>query len=51
MIDDDNDVDIIKDRPFEFNRKVKKERMEDNTVKDFALVKNEHSEIIIIEKI
>ena len=49
--DDDNDVDIIKDRPFEFNRKVKKERMEDNTVKDFALVKNEHSEIIIIEKI
>lgn len=49
--DDDNDVDIIKDRPFEFNRKVKKERMEDNTVKDFALVKNEHTEIIIIEKI
>ena len=38
--DDDNDVDIIKDRPFEFNRKVKKERMEDNTAKDFALVKN-----------
>ena len=33
----------------EFNRKVRKERMEENTKKDFTLVKNEHSEIIIIE--
>lgn len=49
--DGDNDVEIIKDRPFEFNRKVKKERMEGNTTKDFALVKKEHSEIIIIERI
>ena len=47
--DYDKDVEIIKDKPFEFNRKVRKERMEENTKKDFTLVKNEHSEIIIIE--
>jgi predicted double-glycine peptidase len=49
--DSDNDVEIIKDRPFEFNRKIRKERMEENTTRDFALVKNEHREIIVIERI
>ncbi len=49
--DEDNEVDIIRDRPFEFNRKVKKERIEEHTTKDFALVRGENSEIIIIEKI
>ena len=49
--DNDEDVEIIKDRPFEFNRKVKKERMEKHTTNDFALVRGENSEIIIIEKI
>ena len=49
--DNDDDIEIIKDRPFEFNRKVKKERMEEKSTKDFALVKDENSEIIIIEKI
>lgn len=34
---------------FEFNRKVKKERMEEYTNRDFALVRGENSEIIIIE--
>ena len=48
--DNDKDVEIIKNKPFEFNRKVKKERMEEYTNRDFALVKGEHSEIIIIEK-
>lgn len=49
--DNDNEVEIIKDRPFEFNRKVKKIRMDSHTTKDFALVYGENSEITIIEKI
>lgn len=49
--DNDDDIEIIKDRPFEFNRKVKKKRMQEKSTKDFALVKDENSEIIIIEKI
>ena len=47
--DNDEDVEIIKNKPFEFNRKVKKERMEEYTNRDFALVRGENSEIIIIE--
>ena len=46
--DKDDEVEIIKDRPFEFNRKVKKERIENNGIKDFSLVKGENSEIIFI---
>lgn len=49
--DKDDEVEIIKDRPFEFNRKVKKERIENGNNKDFSLVKGENSEMIIIEKI
>ena len=48
--DKDDEVEIIKDRPFEFNRKVKKERIENNGIKDFSLVKGENSEIIVIER-
>ena len=48
--DKDDDVEIIKDRPFEFNRKVKKERIENDNHKDFSLVRGEKSEIIIIER-
>ena len=48
--DKDKDVEIIKDRPFEFNRKVRKERMEEHSTKDFTLVRGKNSEIIIIEK-
>lgn len=48
--DDDNDVEIIKDRPFEFNRKVKKERIDEQSKEDFALVRGRNSGIIIIEK-
>ena len=47
--DNDEDVEIIKNKPFEFNRKVKKERMEEYTNRDFALVRGENSEMIIIE--
>lgn len=49
--DKDDEVEIIKDRQFEFNRKVKKERIENENNKDFSLVKGENSEMIIIEKI
>lgn len=49
--DNDTEVEIIKDRPFEFNRKVKKDRMEQHTSNDFALVRGENSEIIILERI
>ena len=45
-----HEVEIIKDRPFEFNRKVKKERIESGTSKDFSLVKGENSEVIVIER-
>lgn len=46
--DKDEDIEIVKDRPFEFNRKVKKERMEKATTKDFALVRGENSEMVIM---
>ena len=49
--DTDDEVEIIKDKPFEYNRKVKKERIEEHSTKDFALVRGENSEIIIIEKL
>ena len=49
--DKDDEVELIKDRTFEFNRKVKKERIENENNKDFSLVKGENSEMIIIEKI
>lgn len=48
--DKDDEVEIIKDRPFEFNRKIKKERIEDGDTKDFSLVKGINREIILIEK-
>ena len=42
---------FINEDKFEFNRKVKKERIENENNKDFSLVKGENSEMIIIEKI
>ena len=48
--DNDKDVEIIKDKPFEFNRKVNKERIEYEDSKDFSLVKGINKEIILIEK-
>lgn len=48
--DKDNEIEIIKDKPFEYNRKVKKERLEKYTTNDFALVRGENSEMIIIER-
>ena len=48
--DNDENVEIIKDRPFECNRKVSLKRMRENSYNDFCLVKKEDSVIIIIEK-
>lgn len=48
--DKDNKVEIIKDRPFEFNRKVKKTRMDERSERDFALVKDENCEMIIVKR-
>ena len=48
--DKDSEVEIIKDRPFEFNRKVRKTRIENDMNKDFSLVRGKNSEIIIIER-
>ena len=46
----DEDVEIIKDKPFEYNRKVKKTRMDSNSKKDFSIVKENDGGIIILEK-
>ena len=48
--DDDEKVEIVKNRQFEFNRKVKKERIDEESKEDFALVKGKNRGIIIIEK-
>lgn len=49
--DNDKDVEIIKDKPFEFNRKVSKSRIDSLSKEDFSLVKGQNSEIIIIERL
>ena len=47
----DKCFEFINDKPFEYNRKVLKTRMNEKTEKDFALVDNENKEIIVIERI
>lgn len=49
--DNDDFVEIIKDKSFEYNRKVKKERLDSNTSLDFALLQGEQAQIIILKKI
>lgn len=49
--DKDNDVEIIKDKPFEYNRKVTKVRMDSNSKKDFSIIKGNDSGIIVIERL
>ena len=48
--DNDPDIEIIKDRPFEYNRKIKKVRLEEKNENDFSLVKNKNAQIILIER-
>ena len=49
--DNDNSIEIIKDKGFEFNRKVKKERLDSNTKLDFSLLKDDKGQIIILKKV
>ena len=48
--DDDSLVEMIFDKPFEYNRKIKKERLNSNSFEDFSLVNGQNGSIIIIEK-
>ena len=36
--DNDKDIEIIKDKPFEYNRKVTKVRMDSKSKKDFSII-------------
>lgn len=47
----DNSVEIIFDRPFEYNRKVSIERFDTETHKDFALGPMENRECLIFTKV
>lgn len=49
--DNDDSVEIVKDRGFEYNRKVRKERLNSNISLDFALLQGEQAQIIILKKI
>ena len=49
--DNDKDIEIIKDKPFEYNRKVTKFRMDSESKKDFSIIKGKEGMIIIIEKL
>ncbi len=46
-----NYCEIIKDKPFEFNRKVLKQKIDDKSHDDFVLIDGNDSEIILIERI
>lgn len=46
--DEDTDVVMINNKPFEYNRIVSKKRIEENSKKDFALVRNNDSKILIL---
>lgn len=48
--DNDNECEIIKDRPFEFNRKVLKERLRRFDKEDFSLVEGKNREILLINR-
>ena len=46
----DSSFEVVKDKPFEYNRKVLKTRMDEKSGKDFSLVEGENQQIIIIER-
>lgn len=47
---DDECVEDIYDQPYKYNRKVKIERFNSKTTKDFSLVENENSGILLIKR-
>jgi len=50
-LDNDNCCEIIKDKPFEYNRKILKTRIGENDKNDFSLVNGENREMIIIKNL
>ena len=48
--DKDKDCEIIKDRSFEYNRKVKISRLEENNKKDFTFVDGENRSMLLISR-
>ncbi len=48
--DDDLECTMIFNKPFEYNRIVTKSRLDENSKEDFAIVKNEDSSIILLNR-
>ncbi len=48
--DDDTKCKMEFNKPFEYNRIVNKERLNENSKEDFAIVKNENSRIILLNR-
>ena len=46
--DKDSSCEIIKDRPFEFNRKVERSRLDERSKKDYSFIDGKESKILII---
>ena len=46
----DEDCEIIKDKPFEYNRKITIKRLESLDAKDFSLVQNKSKQIVLIKR-
>ena len=49
-LDNDSACEIIKDRPFEFNRKVLRTRLDEMSTKNFSFVSGKKSEMLIINR-
>ena len=48
--DDDSNVIMITNKPFEYNRVVSKKRFNENSKNDFSLVKDEEKRILLLYK-
>lgn len=48
--DDDDKCKMVFDKPFEYNRIVNRERLNENSKEDFALVRNNNSRIILLNR-
>ena len=46
--DEDSECTVINDKPFEYNRKVSKVRLNSKTKRDFSIVKNENRMILLM---
>ena len=46
----DDDCEIIKDMPFDYNRKIRIKRLESKNREDFSLVQNDNKQIVLIKR-